>query len=300
MFLQDHKSNLGASAHVVSRRSIAGGAAGKTISSSLFEISKNVVRRVGRHNLSLVAAGVAFYAMTAIFPAIAALVSVYGLFGDPRAIEQQIASYSDLLPTNSLKLLTDALENFAGNSNSTLNVALIISVGLASWSAKAGVSSLMTGLNIANETVEKRSFIVQQIVALALTVGATILAIVGLAAFALLPTLLRFLPLTEGDKSLLGLARWPLLAILVCFGLAVTYRLGPSMEHPTWKWVTWGAAIATALWLAASALFSSYVSHFGSYDATYGALAAPVILLLWFWLGALAVLAGAEIDAELE
>ena len=119
MFLQDHKSNLGASAHVVSRRSIAGGAAGKTISSSLFEISKNVVRRVGRHNLSLVAAGVAFYAMTAIFPAIAALVSVYGLFGDPRAIEQQIASYSDLLPTNSLKLLTDALENFAGKSNST-------------------------------------------------------------------------------------------------------------------------------------------------------------------------------------
>ena len=266
----------------------------------LFEIGKNVVLRVGQDNLSLVAAGVAFYAMTAIFPAIAAFVSVYGLFADPRAIERQIASYSDLLPANSLKLLTDALENFAGNSHSTLNVALIVSVGLALWSAKAGVSSLMTGLNIANQTVEKRSFIVQQFVALALTVGAAILAIVALAGVALIPAILGFLPLTDGVKTLLGLARWPLLALLVCFGLAVAYRLGPSTEHPTWKWVTWGAATATGLWLAASALFSFYVSRFGSYDATYGALAAPVILLLWFWLSALVVLVGAEIDAELE
>jgi membrane protein len=121
--------------------------------------------------LSLVAAGVAFYAVTAIFPAIGALVSVYGLFADLRAIERQIVSYSDLVPANSLKLLTDALENFAGNRPSTLNVALIVSVGLALWSARAVVSSPMTGLNMANDTVEKRSFIVQQLVALALTVA---------------------------------------------------------------------------------------------------------------------------------
>jgi membrane protein len=123
----------------------------------LFEIGKNVFLRAGRDNLSLVAAGVAFYAMTAIFPAIAVFVSVYGLFADPHTVEQQIANYSDLLPANSLKLLTAALQNFAGNRHSTLNVALVVSVGFALWSAKAGVSSLMTGLNIANQTVEKRS-----------------------------------------------------------------------------------------------------------------------------------------------
>jgi membrane protein len=155
-------------------------------------------------------------------------------------------------------------------------------------------------LNIANETVEKRSSIVEQFVALALTVGAAILAIVALATVALIPAILGFLPLTDGVKTLLGLARWPLVALLVCFGLAVAYRLGPSTDPPTWKWVTWGAVIATGLWPAASALFSSYVSRFGSYDANYRALAAPVILLLWFWLNALAVLVGAEIDAELE
>ena len=299
-FLPDRKSFVGASRHSVSRQDDAGGAPEKTISPGLFEIGKNVFLRVGQDNLSLIAAGVAFYAMTAIFPAIAALVSVYGLFADPHTIERLIASYADLLPANSLKLLTDALENFAGNSHSTLNAALVISVALALWSAKAGVSSLMTGLNIANETAEKRSFIVQQIVALALTIGAAILAIVALASVALIPAILGFLPLTEGVKTVLGLARWPLLAILVYLGLAVAYRLGPSTEHPAWKWVTWGAAIATGLWLAASALFSFYVSHFGAYDATYGALAAPVILLLWFWLSALAVLVGAAIDAELE
>ena len=216
-FLPDRKSFVGASRHSVSRRDAAGGAPEKTISPGLYEIGKNVFLRVGQDNLSLIAAGVAFYAMTAIFPAIAALVSVYGLFADPHTIERLIASYADLLPANSLKLLTDALENFAGNSHSTLNAALVISVALALWSAKAGVSSLMTGLNIANETAEKRSFIVQQIVALALTIGAAILAIVALASVALIPAILGFLPLTEGVKTVLGLARWPLLAILVCF-----------------------------------------------------------------------------------
>lgn len=221
-FLPDRKSFVGASRHSVSRRDAAGGAPEKTISPGLYEIGKNVFLRVGQDNLSLIAAGVAFYAMTAIFPAIAALVSVYGLFADPHTIERLIASYADLLPANSLKLLTDALENFAGNSHSTLNAALVISVALALWSAKAGVSSLMTGLNIAKETAEKRSFIVQQIVALALTIGAAILAIVALASVALIPAVLGFLPLTEGVKTVLGLARWPLLAILVCLGLVLS------------------------------------------------------------------------------
>jgi membrane protein len=267
---------------------------------TLMKIAWNVVVRVGRDNLMLVAAGVAFYAMTAIFPAIAAFVSIYGLFADPNTVQEQISQYSSLLPADSLKLLTDALRNFASKSNSTLNIALLLSLGIALWSAKAGVSSLMTGLNIANETNEKRSFIVQQSVALGLTIGAVVFAAVAFSAIALLPVVIDFLPLTDAAKSALELGRWPLLALLICFGLAVVYRFGPYRLKAKWKWITWGATIATLLWLVGSAGFSFYVSRFGSYDATYGSLAAPVVLLLWFWLSALVVLLGAEIDAELE
>jgi len=268
--------------------------------SRVVEVAKAVALRIGRDNLSLVAAGVAFYAMIAIFPAIAAFVSIYGLFADPRAIEQQIASYSTLLPANSLKLLTDALQNFTAKSQSTLNVALVISAAIALWSAKAGVTSLMTGLNIANEATEKRSFVFQQVIALALTIGAAALAIVAIAAVALIPAIVDFLPLTDGAKIALGLGRWPVLAVLVCFGVAILYRVGPCRERPKWRWISCGAVTTTILWLLGSALFSFYVSHFGSYDATYGSLAAPVILLLWLWLTALVVLVGAEIDAQLE
>jgi membrane protein len=267
---------------------------------ALWQIGKNVAARVSKDNLTLVAAGVAFYAMTAIFPALAAFVSIYGLFADPNAVQQQIAGFSGLLPPNSLKLLTDALQSFASKSTSSLNVALFFSVALAMWSAKAGVTALISGLNIANQTDEKRGFIAQQLIALALTVGALLFAMVAFAAVALLPIVIDVLPLSDAAKTTLGLGRWPLLAVMVSFGLAVVYRFGPYREQAKWRWITWGAAIATVLWIIGSVAFSFYASRFGSYDVTYGTLAAPVILLLWFWVSALTVLMGAEIDAELE
>ena len=267
---------------------------------TLLQIAANVVMRIGRDNLMLVAAGVAFYAMLAIFPGIAAFVSIYAIFADPSAVQSQLAGFADLLPEASLKLLTDALAAFARKSNSTLNIAALLSLALAIWSAKAGLSALMTGLNIANETTEKRSLFIQQFAALALTLGAILFAILSLAAVALLPAVIDFLPLSPGSKTALGLGRWPLLAALVCFSLAIMYRFGPYRTRAKWRWITWGAAIATALWLTGSGGFSFYVSRFGSYDAMYGSLAAPVVLLLWFWLSALVVLLGAEIDAELE
>jgi membrane protein len=267
---------------------------------TLSKIAMNVVTRIGNDNLTLVAAGVAFYAMTAIFPAIAAFVSVYGLFADPTTIQQQIAEYPGLLPGASLKLLTDALQGFASKNRSTLNAAFVISVVFALWSAKAGIQALMTGLNIANEEVEKRGFIMQQVVAMTLTIGAIIFAMVALTAVALLPVAINLLPMNDGMRALLNLGRWPMLATLMCFALAVVYRFAPCRRQPKWRWITWGAAIGTILWIVSSILFSFYVSRFGSYNVTYGALAAPVILLLWFWISALVVLVGAEIDAELQ
>jgi membrane protein len=267
---------------------------------TLFEVAKNTMRRIGADNLTLVAAGVAFYAMTAIFPAIAALVSIYGVFADPRAVEAEIADLSRVLPQNSASLLTDAVRNFSGKSQSSLSVAFAVSVALALWGARSGVASLMTGLNIANETTEKRGFMWQQVVALALTVGTVLFAIAALAAIAVVPAILAFLPIGADLNTLVDLGRWPLLALLACLWLAVIYRFGPCREVARWRWITWGAAIATILWLFGSVVFSFYVSRFGSYDATYGSLAAPVILLLWFWLTALAVLISAEVDADLE
>jgi len=269
-------------------------------SETLLQIATNVVLRISRDSLMLVAAGVAFYAMTAIFPAIAAFVSIYGLFADPYSVKAQLAGYAGLLPTTSMDLLTDALQSFANKSNSTLSVALLISIGVALWSAKAGVAALMSGLNIANETIEKRSFLVQQATGLALTFGGIVFAGIALAAIALLPVIINVLPLAPAFKSALGLGRWPLLAVLVCFALAVLYRFGPYRERAKWRWITLGSAVATVLWLLGSGLFSFYVSRFGSYDKTYGSLAAPVVLLLWLWLGALVILLGAEIDAEME
>src|SRR5580704_7723803 len=176
-FLPGRKSIPGAGAPSVSTRNIAGVPGGRS-GRLLFEIGKNVVLRVGQDNLSLVAAGVAFYAMTAIFPAIAAFVSIYGLFADPAKVQDQVASLSGLLPAASLKLLTDALQSYASKSHSALNFALLVALALALWSAKAGVSALMTGLNIANEQEEKRNFIIQQIVALALTLGAIVFGMI--------------------------------------------------------------------------------------------------------------------------
>ena len=295
--LPDRKSIPGAGGRSVNPRN----AAGKSVSPSLFEIGKNVLLRVGKDNLSLIAAGVAFYAMTAIFPAIAALVSVYGLFADPRAIERQLTSYADLLPANSLTLLTDALENFARNSHSTLNAALVVSVVLALWSAKAGVSSLMTGLNIANKTPESVSCLVPADRCTGADSRRRPSCNRRPRHSRADPRHSRALPLGTASRPLVGFAEMAPLAILVCLGPGgLAYRFGPRRNIPRGNGSLGAPLLRRVCGWRVPLFFSFYVSHFGAYDRTYGALAAPVILLLWFWLGALAVLVGAATDAELE
>ena len=263
-------------------------------------IGRAVFDRFGRDNISLVAAGVAFYVMLSIFPALAAMVSLYALVGNPDDVASRISEYGNLLPPEALKLITDGLHNFAKTAGSTLSTALVTSVILALWTARAGMSSVMTGLNIAYEETEQRSFIVQVVVALAMTVGAVILAVFVIVAIAVIPIVLKFLYLNSISAMLINLARWPILAILVVVGFAVTYRYGPSRRRPNWRWISWGSVVATVLWMVGSFGFSIYVSKFGSYDATYGTLGAVVVLLLWLWVSALVLLVGAEIDAELD
>jgi membrane protein len=266
----------------------------------MWEILKRVFLRMGKDNLTLVAAGVAFYGLLAIFPALGALVAIYGLVADPSHVMETAGQISSFIPAEAAKLITDALQKLVSASKPSLNMAAIIAVAIALFSARSGMGALMTGLNIACEVLEKRSFIMQQVIALGLTVGAVIFAVVALATVAGVPVVLKFLPLGPFTEILISVLRWPLLALLIFLGLAIIYRFAPSLPLPQWRFVSRGAITAAIVWIAGSALFSFYVSKFGDYDATYGSLGAVAILMLWLWLSALIVLLGATVDAEVD
>jgi membrane protein len=263
-------------------------------------IVREFLARVGADNLTLVAAGVAFYAMFGLFPGLAALVALYGLLGDTHLVQAQVAELSGLMPGEAARLLDDYLKGLLARPASHLNLALVVAIGLALWGARAGTAALMTGLNIAFEEKETRSFLTQQLVALALTLAGLVFALVAMTAIAGVPLALAQLPLTDATRNMLALARWPLLLVFVLLGFGVCYRFGPSRSLPRWNPFSAGSIGAALLWLVGSALFSTYVGRFGSYDATYGSLGAAVVLLLWFWLSAVLVLCGATFDAVVE
>lgn len=265
-----------------------------------WEVLKRTWNEIGEDNISHLAAGVGFYALIAIFPAFAALVALYGLVANPADVERHTALLSTFLPAEALKLLTDALHSLVSKNQTGLSVDLFVGVLLAIWSARVGTGALMTSLNIAYGEREKRNLIWFNVVALALTAGLVLFGIVAVFTVAVIPAILNFLPLPERSIEIISAVRWPVLFVLVMLALAVIYRVAPSREHARWQWVSPGAVAATVLWVVGSALFSLYVSRFGSYDQTYGPLGAVIVLLLWFWLSAYIILAGAELNAELE
>ena len=255
---------------------------------------------MSRDNLSLVAAGVAFYALLAIFPAIAAIVSIYGLVADPQTVEQQLAAISHVLPEQARSIIEEQLTRVTSGASTALGFGAIIGLLLTIWSANKGTQSLITALNIVYDEEEKRGFLRLMLISLGLTLGILLFLIVCIAAIAVMPALFGKLGLPEGVRQLASWLRWPILGLAFVIGLAVFYRFAPSRDAPRWRWVSWGAVLATVLWLIGSALFSWYVSNFGSYNETYGSIGAVVVLMMWFWLSALIVLLGAELNAEME
>ncbi len=256
-----------------------------------------VVDRMGRDNLTLVAAGVAFYAMFSVFPALGALVSIYGLFGDTHVVQAQVQQLTVLLPGETAKLLNDALIALLSKPNASLNTGLLISLSVAVWAARAGTSSLMSGLNVALERPERRSIVRQYAISIGLTFGAIVFAVVALTVVAVIPIVLATLPIDEGLRSVLAYSRWPILGTCIVIALDVVYSVGPSLERPRWRFFSVGTLLAAGLWIIGSGAFSLYVTRFGSYDTTYGSLGAVIVLLLWFWISALFVLLGATVDA---
>jgi membrane protein len=264
------------------------------------DILWRVKAEMAKDNLSLVAAGVAFYVLLAIFPAIAAIVSIYGLVADPQTVEQQLAAISHLLPEEARGIIEEQLKRVTSTASTQLSFGAAFGLLLAIWSANKGTQALITALNIVYDEEEKRGFIKLNLISLALTIGLILFLIVGLALIAVLPALLGNLGLPAEIRQWAAWLRWPVLAVAFMLALAALYRYAPSRDTPRWRWVSWGAVLATVLWLIGSALFSWYVTNFGNYNETYGSIGAVVVLMMWLWLSVLIVLLGAEVNAEME
>lgn len=255
---------------------------------------------MNQDNLSLVAAGIAFYGLLAIFPAIAAAISLYGLVADPATVEQQMSSLMGVMPQEAAGILREQLRSLASQPSAGLSAGLIGGLLLTLWSSAKGTKALMQGLNIVYDEDERRGFFRLNGTAFLLTAGGIVFGLVALALVAVLPALLGLLPLPDWLRATVSLVRWPVLLGVVLVALAAAYRYGPSRRLAKWTWVSWGAVAATVLWLVASIGFSVYVSNFGSYGKTYGSVGAVVILMMWFYLTAYVALLGAELNAELE
>ena len=264
------------------------------------DIMMRVKAEMTNDNISIVAAGVAFYAILAIFPAMAAAVTIYALVLDPAQIQQQVSAVSGMIPPGARNLLMSQLNSLASNAGGALSVGLIVSLLITLWSASKAMTSLITSLNIVYDEEETRGMIKPYLLSIGLTIAAIIFAFVTLALIVAVPAVVGNLGLPGWIQALISLAKWVLLAGAIMLALAVLYRYGPSREQPRWEWASAGAIIAAILWLVGSALFSIYVGNFGSYNKTYGSFAGIIILLLWFNLSAYAVLIGAEINAEME
>jgi len=265
-----------------------------------WNITKRVNRQIKQDRLSIIAAGVAFYGLLAVFPGLIALVGLYGLAFDPQQVERQIAALSGILPEEAAAVLLAQLSDLTTSDRTSLGIGAIGGLLLALWSASAGMRTLMEALNIAYDEEEKRGFFRFYGTALLLTLAAILGAVVAIGMVIALPVVLKLIGLAEVLKWLIAVAAWPILAGMMLLGLAIVYRYAPSRTQPRWRWVSWGAVIATVLWVLGSALFSLYVARFANYNATYGSVGAVVILLMWFLLSSYAVLIGAELNAEME
>ena len=265
-----------------------------------WDIAKRVKNQIKRDRLSIVAAGVAFYGLLAVFPGLVALVGLYGLLVEPAQVEQHVSAISGMLPPDAANLLLGQLKDLTSTDKTALGIGAIGGLLLALWSASAAVRTLMEALNVAYHEEESRGFIRFYGTALILTFGGVIAVVAAIALVVGVPALLKLVGLEGIAGTLVSLVRWPVLAVLAILGFAVVYRYGPSRAKPRWRWVSWGAAIAVALWIVGSALFSIYVTRLGNYNETYGAAGAVVILLMWFLLSSYAILIGAEINGETE
>lgn len=267
-----------------------------------WKLVANVCVRFIAHDDALIAAGVAFYGFLAVFPALAILISLYGLVFDLSGVTQHAAQIASILPEEARPIVLDFLTALALKGPAQLNAGLLIGSAIALWSARAGVAALMSGVNFAYEVKDDRNIFVSIGISLALTIGAVVFAMLTLTVIAAVPVALSLLHVPYARVTTLLLIRWPILALIAFFSISSIYFVVPHRK-PGGPWrrarrMLPGAIAATLIWLPGCSLFSFYVTRIAVYDATYGSLGGPVIFLLWLWFTALAVLVGAEINAS--
>jgi membrane protein len=260
----------------------------------------DLYKNINNDNVTLISAGIAFYFLMAIFPAIAAGISIYGLFSDPYEVMEKAKAVEQFLPKDAMGILMDQAGKIASADTGVLSFSLLTSLLLTLYTTMQGAKALITGCNIAYNCAERRNVFKLNLTAYALTLFLVVYFILSLGLVAIIPAVVGVLNIFYPLDILLLWCRWPAMFVLALSGLSVVYRFAPSRLDPRWEWLNPGAVTATSLWLFLSSLFSAYVSNFGKYNETYGSLGAVVILLLWFLLTALTILLGAEVNATLE
>ena len=263
-------------------------------------ITKRVATDISERRLMTEAAAITFYALLSLFPALTALISIYGLFADPRTIEGQLQSFSGVVPGGGMDIISEQVHSLTANGSGALGIGAVIGILASLWSANQATKGLFDALNVVYAEKEKRGFLLRTAVTLAFTLASLLFVVVAIAAVVAVPIVLNVAGLGGVASTLLSLLRWPLLLVFVAILLACLYRIGPSRQGARWRWLTWGSCFAALAWVVVSLAFSWYVSNFGNYNKTYGSLGAVIGFLTWVWLSALVVLIGGDLNAEME
>ena len=256
--------------------------------------------QIGDDRLLAVAAGAVFYMLLALFPAITALVSLYGLLADPATINDHLLLLQGVMPEAAIGIVKEQVTRLAQTSNGALGLGFFFGLALALWSANAAMKAIIDALNVVYDEREKRGFVKLTLVALAFTFGGLVFIILALGAVVIFPLVLAWIGFESRSAELVAILRWPALFVIVVLALAVLYRYGPSRTPARWQWLSIGSVSAALAWLAVSGVFSWYLANFGHYDATYGSLGAAIGLMMWLWLSVIVLLIGAELNAEIE
>jgi membrane protein len=257
-------------------------------------------RQIQDDRLLAISAGVVFYALLALFPTVTALVSLYGLFAQPSSIQEHLSLIAAFTPEQFVAIVSEQIERLVSRGAGELSFGFLLGLGIAVWSANAGMKAIIDALNVVYEEDEKRGFIRLNLISLSMTIGAVLAALVAIGAVVVVPILLVQLGLEGFASRVIDLGRWPGLIVALLLGLSVLYRFGPSRRQARWRWLSVGSLVATVLWIAGSAAFSYYIQNYANYDATYGSLGTGIGLMIWLWISVIAVLFGAELNAEIE
>ena len=264
------------------------------------QIVKRTFAKFSENELMQEAAGITFYALLSLFPALAAIVSIYGLFSDPHTIAKNLDALSSVLPSGGMDIVRQQVDRLVQSPASGLSVGAIIGVLTALWSANQGTKAMFSALNDVYGEHEERGFLKLTAMSLAFTAGAIVLLLVGVALLVVVPLLFKAIGMSGVYDAVVAVVRWPLILVLIMLALAVLFRYGPSRRRAKWRWLTWGSAFGAIGWVGLSIGFSWYVANFGSYNKTYGSLGAIIGFMTWIWLSSTVLLLGAQINAEME